>query len=256
MFLIGSAVEILWHPLYILQGLLESPKGLCSPIRISLQWCLDCPLFLSCIAMMHFLSVLPLHHTFEFSAGLLMPLVHGASVTYLDEVDSDGINAAFGVRNITGMVGVPALWNLLHRKVFKSISERGLLWEKAFELLVEANRKIRDAAPYGWNLGKILFYPVHRKLGGRQRLLISGGSALSPDVLQSFRGLGFKLVEGYGMTEASPVITVMRPNETPTVGSVGRALPGVDVQIYEPDKRGVGEVIGERSQHHARLLWK
>ncbi len=191
------------------------------------------------------LSVLPLHHMFEFSAGLLMPFVHGSSVTYLDEVDGEALSTAFEEGNITGMVGVPALWNLLHRKVFKTISERGLIWSKLFEVLVEANRKLRDTVPYGWNIGKLLFYPIHRKLGGRQRLLISGGSALSSDLLQSFRGLGFKLVEGYGMTEASPVLTVMRPNEKPVVGSVGRALPGVDVQIFEPDTEGVGEIVAK-----------
>jgi long-chain acyl-CoA synthetase len=191
------------------------------------------------------LSVLPLHHTFEFSTGLLMPLVHGAQVTYLEEVNADTLARALKDGGITGMVGVPALWQLLHRKITKRVNERGPLVERAFEAVVDLNRRLRDRMPYGLHLGKVLFFPVHRELGGRLRLLISGGSALSPDVMKDFLGLGFKLYEGYGMTEASPVITTQRPGEKTVPGSVGRALPGIDVKIADPDERGVGEVLAK-----------
>ncbi|HKE15432.1 MAG TPA: AMP-binding protein [Kofleriaceae bacterium] len=191
------------------------------------------------------LSVLPLHHTFEFSTGLLMPLVHGAQVTYLEEINSDNLARALKEGGITGMVGVPALWQLLHRKITKRVSERGPLVERAFDAVVDLNRALRERMPYGIDLGKVLFFPVHRELGGRLRLLISGGSALSPDVMKDFLGLGFKLFEGYGMTEASPVITTQRPGEKTVPGSVGRPLPGIDVKIAEPDDRGVGEVLAK-----------
>lgn len=191
------------------------------------------------------LSVLPLHHTFEFSAGLLMPLTRGAQITYLDELSPDALNDAFGEGNITGMVGVPALWQALHRKINKPFADRGPLVEKAFEAVVELNRSLRDASPFGWNVGRLLFFPIHGKLGGRMRLLISGGSALPEDVHKMFSGLGFKLYEGYGMTESSPVLTVQRPGDRTPAGSVGRPLPGVDVKIHEPDERGVGEVIAK-----------
>ncbi len=191
------------------------------------------------------LSVLPLHHTLEFSAGFLMPLVHGASITYLEEVGADGLQKAFDEGTVTGMVGVPALWQLLSRKIWSRISDRGPLVERAFETIVELNRSLRDRVPYGANLGRLLFLPVHQKLGGRMRLMISGGSALPVDVMKSFQGLGFRLFEGYGMTEASPVITVHRPSDRVLPGSVGRALPGIDVAVHEPDERGVGEVIAK-----------
>ena len=86
---------------------------------------------------------------------------------------------------------------------------------------------------------------MHARFGGRLRLLISGGSALSPEVMKSFKGLGFRLFEGYGMTESSPVLTVQRPGEKTPVGSVGRALPGIDVKIDDPDEAGVGEVLAK-----------
>jgi long-chain acyl-CoA synthetase len=189
------------------------------------------------------LSVLPLHHTLEFSAGFLMPLLHGASIDYLEEVDADSLARALEDQGVTGMVGVPALWQLLERKIYKSVTDAGVLAERAFDSIVELNRALRDKLPWDVGAGKLLFFPVHRKLGGRMRLLISGGSALPSDTLKAFRGLGFDLYEGYGMTESAPVLTVMRPGERPVIGSVGRALPGVDVRIDQPDAQGVGEVV-------------
>ncbi|GAB4509740.1 MAG: hypothetical protein Tsb0020_26440 [Haliangiales bacterium] len=187
------------------------------------------------------LSVMPLHHTFEFSAGLLMPLLHGSSITYLDDVTADDLSAAFRHGNITSMVGVPALWQLFERKIFQAINDRGLLVQRGFDSFVSAMRAIRDKT--GINLGRLVFLPVHRRFGGRLRLLISGGSALSPELLRGFRGLGFDMLEGYGMTEAAPVIAVQRADDVPVAGSVGRALPGVDVDIHSPDADGVGEII-------------
>jgi long-chain acyl-CoA synthetase len=199
------------------------------------------------------LSVLPLHHTFEFSAGFLMPLLHGASIDYLEEVEADSLARALEDEGITGMVGVPALWQLLERKIYKNVADAtelfspgaGVLLEKAFESIVDVNRSLRDKLPWDLGAGKLLFFPVHRKLGGRMRLLISGGSALPPDTMKSFRGLGFNLYEGYGMTESAPVLTVTRPGDKVIPGSVGRPLPGIDVRIDNPDANGIGEVIAK-----------
>jgi long-chain acyl-CoA synthetase len=191
------------------------------------------------------LSVLPLHHTFEFSAGFLMPLVHGASIDYLEEIEADSLARALEDEGVTGMVGVPALWQLLERKIYKNVSDAGVIVEKLFDSIVDLNRSLRDKLPWDLSTGKLLFFPVHRKLGGRMRLLISGGSALPPDTLKSFRGLGFNLYEGYGMTESSPVLTVTRPGDKVIPGSVGRPLPGIDVRIDAPDANGIGEVIAK-----------
>ena len=192
------------------------------------------------------LSVLPLHHTFEFSAGLLMPLMRGAQISYLAEVSAEDLQAAFSEGNVTGMVGVPALWQLLHRKIEKRLGERGPLVERAFEVVIEMMRKLRDNLPAGFtwmNPGKLLFFPVHQRFGGRLRLMISGGSALPAETMKAFRGLGFGLYEGYGMTESSPVLTVQRPGRKLLPGSVGEPLPGIEVKIAEPDANGVGEVV-------------
>jgi long-chain acyl-CoA synthetase len=187
------------------------------------------------------LSVLPLHHTFEFSTGFLTPLSRGAQITYLPELTGDALARAIKNGHVTGMVGVPALWELLHRRVKNKLYERSDWIGKTADAMIKANTWLRDNTPL--NLGPIAFYPIHEGLGGRIRYFISGGSALGEAIQKDFQGLGFTILEGYGLTEASPVLTVTRPENRMLTGSVGRPLPGVEVKIAEPDSSGVGEVI-------------
>jgi long-chain acyl-CoA synthetase len=188
------------------------------------------------------LSVLPLHHTFEFTCGLLVPLARGAEVEYLDELTSDAIGEALESGRVTAMIGVPALWSLLHRKITQELAAKPGFVEAAFDALKKGNAALRDSR-LGVNLGKLLLWPVHRRFGGRLRLLVSGGSALDPEVQQAFREMGFDLYEGYGLTEAAPVLAVSNPEEPAPPGSVGPALPGVELRIADPDASGVGEVL-------------
>ncbi|MFT3917138.1 MAG: AMP-binding protein [Anaeromyxobacteraceae bacterium] len=188
------------------------------------------------------LSVLPLHHTFEFACGLLVPFSRGTEVAYLDELTADRISDALGSGRVTAMIGVPALWSLLHRKITQELAAKPGLVEQAFELLQDANAKLRDSS-LGWNLGKVLFWPIHRRFGGRLRILVSGGSALDPEVQKAFLDYGFDLYEGYGLTETSPVLAVSTPDGDIPSGSVGPAIQGVELRIHEPDGEGVGEVI-------------
>jgi long-chain acyl-CoA synthetase len=188
------------------------------------------------------LSVLPLHHTFEFTAGLLVPLARGAEIEYLDELTADRISDALGAGRVTAMIGVPALWSLLHRRITQELAAKPGVVEGAFRALMKGNGALRDSA-LAVNLGKLLFWPVHHKFGGRLRLLVSGGSALDPDVQAAFRELGFDLYEGYGLTEAAPVLAVSSPGGDAPPGSVGPALPGVELRIEDPDPSGVGEVL-------------
>src|SRR6201988_870938 len=187
------------------------------------------------------LSVLPLHHTFEFSTGFLTPLSRGAQITYMPELTSDALAKAIKNGHVTGMVGVPALWELLHRRIKNRFYERSDWIGKVADNLMYANAWLRDKTPL--NFGQVLFYPIHEGLGGRIRYFISGGSALSEKIQRDFHGLGFTILEGYGLTEASPVLTVPRPENRMLTGTVGKPLPGVEVKIVEPDSSGVGEVI-------------
>jgi len=187
------------------------------------------------------LSVLPLHHTFEFATGLLVPLSRGAQITYLHDLTGDAIASALKKGRVTAIVGVPALWDLMKRRVLQKFGDKSPLLETVLKGLIRANFELRSNT--GIDLGVLFFLPVHEGLGGRIRYLISDGSALSPDVFKTFYGLGFGFYEGYGLTETAPVLTVATPKGKPLSGSVGKPLHGVEVKIHEPDEHGVGEVI-------------
>lgn len=187
------------------------------------------------------LSVLPMHHTFEFSAGFLTPFSNGTQITYLDELTAEELTHAIENGHVTGMVGVPALWEMLHRRIKTRLRERGDWIADIADNMIEFNAWIRDNTPF--NLGPIVFFPIHQGMGGKMRYLISGGSALSEKVQKDLHGLGFTVLEGYGLTESSPVLTVARPGNKLLRGSVGKPLPGVEVKIDNPDPTGVGEVL-------------
>ena len=188
-----------------------------------------------------FLSVLPLFHTFEFSCGLLMPASAGAHIMYIEALEGPVLREALSNFRPTGLIGVPALWDVLHRRIETQVRDRGQAAHLAFTGMLRLSRFLREK--YGVNLGPMAFSEVHQMLGGRIRHLISGGAALSEPVLNAFEGLGFELLEGYGLTEAAPVLAVRRPGDRKGGGSVGKELPGVDIRVISPDSEGVGEVI-------------
>ena len=198
------------------------------------------------------LSVLPLHHTFEFSTGFLTPLSRGAQITYLPELTGDALARAIKNGHVTGMVGVPALWELLHRRIKNKLYERSDWIGRTADGLIKGNAWLRDRTPL--NLGPIVFYPIHEGLGGRIRYFISGGSALSDKIQKDFQGLGFTILEGYGLTEASPVLTVTRPENRMLTGSVGRPLSWRGSQNFRsrPERRRRSDC--PRAKRHAWLL--
>ena len=189
-----------------------------------------------------FLSVLPLFHTFEFSGGLLMPLSVGAQITYLSNREGPTLRQAMQEIKPTGIIGIPALWDVLEKRIKNQIEDRG----EATKLLFKASTALnRQARQYGLNMGPLLFNEIHKNLGGQIRYLVSGGAALNDQALKVFEGLGFELLEGYGLTEAAPVLSVRRPGNRNGAGTVGKALPQVKIKIKAPDENGVGEVLAQ-----------
>ena len=186
------------------------------------------------------LSVLPLHHTFEFTCGLLLPLSRGGRVVYVDELTGDGIAKGLLASRAAAMVGVPALWQLLERRILQQVDARGPLARAAFDMVGEVNRWL--SANAGIDAGRVLFGAVHARMGGHVKWLISGGAALPSETQERFAGLGLRLTEGYGLTEAAPVLTVTRPTGRVEAG-VGKPVPGVELKIDSPDDRGIGEVV-------------
>ena len=187
------------------------------------------------------LSVLPLHHAFEFTCGLLLPLARGAAISYAREPSAEAVKHGLLRAKPTRMIGVPALFEAWHRQIRRAVKAKGSAAERAFDALIAIHRGFRKRT--GLNLGSRLFPEVHAQFGGELAYAVSGGAALAREVTNTFHGLGIDLYEGYGLTEAAPVVCSNRPSVGPKAGVVGEPVPGVEVRIHEPDGEGVGELL-------------
>src|SRR5271156_1012337 len=186
------------------------------------------------------LSLLPLHHAFEFTCGMLLPLASGATIVYPLEVDAKTLSRTLADVRPTALIGVPAVWEAVHRRIVDEVEGRGPLFHAAFDNLRDLNRRLD--ANSGLNFGSIVFRQVHSALGGRLRLAVSGGSALPHRVAEFFNDIGIPLLEGYGLTEGAPVLSVARPDEPLQVGAVGRPLNGIEIKLM-PSTGSIGEIV-------------
>lgn len=181
------------------------------------------------------LSVLPLYHVFEFTGGFVVPLVCGATITYVEQFKGPEIIHAMQATGTTIMLVVPKLLRMFHDSIQHQVAAAGLFRRGAFRLM-------RWLAGFmNLEMRRILFRTVQKRFGGRLRMFVCGGSALTPDLFDAFRGLGFEVCEGYGLTETSPVLTVNRPGLARR-GSAGPPVPGVELDIRRRNLEGIGEI--------------
>jgi long-chain acyl-CoA synthetase len=188
-----------------------------------------------------FLSVLPLHHTFEATCGFLTPLMSGCTVVYARSLKSKDILEDLAFNSVSIMCGVPLLYEKMHATINRRIQEAPLYRRLLFKALYALSS-------IGWKLGqrrwgRALFYSLRvRAELHTLRMFVSGGAPLPPMIARFFNLIGIDFLEGYGMTEASPVISVNRPDDI-CFGSVGRPIGKLEVQIDQPDDSGIGEII-------------
>lgn len=185
------------------------------------------------------LALLPLHHVYPFMITFLGPLLYGARVTFLRSLKPPDLLECMQETGVTILVGVPQLLSLLHRGIFQEIKKRPRPIRLFFNLVLGLAGTTRQY--FDVNAGRLLFAQIHRRFGGRLRILTSGGAKLDPAVGRDFYRLGFTVLEGYGLTETSPVVTFTPMNES-NFESVGVPLPGVQVCIVDPSPDGIGEI--------------
>ena len=183
-----------------------------------------------------FFSVLPLHHTYECTCGFLMPLYKGAAIAYCEGLK-------YIVKNLqevkpTMILAVPLILESLYKNIMKNIRKSGK--EGLVKKVMTANKV---TSKVGLDLNRKLLKDIYAVFGGRMRVLISGGAAIDPAILQFFNDLGFIAVQGYGLTECAPM-AALNPDRHKEMrnASVGHLLPGMEVKIVDKDEDGIGEI--------------
>ena len=209
-------------------GTTGSPKGVMlsyTNIHENMRAVIDCGIF---IAERQVMIFLPLHHIFPLVGSLMVSLFVGTTIPIAPSMQSSDLMKTFTDNEVGVFLGVPRLYELMYRgikaKIEKSLVGRALLWL----VISTRNRK----------LGKRIFKKVHQGFGGHLQYMIAGGAALNKEVGTFFYGLGFDILEGFGMTEAAPMITFPRPGRV-KIGSTGEALPGLTVEICD------GEIVAK-----------
>ena len=184
-----------------------------------------------------FLSFLPLHHVFECTVGFLYPISIGGSIAFCEGVKHMAENIK--EFEITAMISVPAVFDIIYRKVMKTIEKKGKLAN------LEKGKKVSQfVLKMKIDLRKQLFKEVHESLGPKLKLVVTGGAALDPETEKGFNDLGFDVEQGYGLTETAPVIAAETP-KCRRLGSIGKKFPSVEVKIDDPDEEGIGELMAK-----------
>jgi long-chain acyl-CoA synthetase len=184
-----------------------------------------------------FLSVLPLHHTYECTCGFLCPIYRGATVAVCEGLRH--ITRNMQESKVTMMLVVPLMMELFYKRIIKSATADPKLAKK-FHLGLKISGLLRKI---GIDKRRQLFAKVHETFGGSLRILIAGGAAIDPSVMSGMRDLGIATLQGYGLTECAPILALNRDIEYKDT-SAGLPLPGVEVKIIDADENGIGEIVG------------
>lgn len=182
-----------------------------------------------------FLSLLPLSHSYEHTAGLHLPVQIGAEVWYCE--GSEHIASNLVEVQPTLMTAVPRLYEVLHDRITRGIRAKGGVSEKLFGAAVRIGTAKCQGQPVSLPdqlldpvLDRLVRKKVRARLGGRLKFFVSGGAALNPEIGFFFLGLGVNILQGYGQTEASPLISANRPGQI-RIDTVGPAVGGVEVKL-------------------------
>jgi len=181
---------------------------------------------------------LPLHHVYPFTIGLLVPLRVGATIVFPAGISGSEIARALVEGEVTAVLGVPRLYQALMQTIRRRIGNEGLR-ARLFAVLLRCCRRARER--WDWNIGRLVFRPLRRRLGPGLHLLVGGGSKLDFDLAADLEGLGFDVLTGYGLTETSPIVACNTP-EKKNLKSAGRPLRGMDVKIVPLEDKEGGEI--------------
>lgn len=234
----GSAAEEIASIIYT-SGTTGKPKGV---MLTHHNFCSDAEALIRAGIVNHgdnVLSILPLHHTYAFMCTFLVPVFLGASITYPVSLKGPDLLSAIKERGVSILVGVPQLLGLLRNRIMEKISD--LPGPMSFLLLKIHGISRFCREKFNINIGSFIFSSVHKGFGPQFRFFTSGGARLDPSIMKDLEALGFTVLEGYGLTETSPVLT-FNPVSLRKPGSAGKSLPSVTIRIMDPSDTGEGEI--------------
>lgn len=179
-----------------------------------------------------FLSILPIHHVFECTVGFLFSLYKGAETVFCDGLRH--IVENLNEYHVTVMACVPGIYERIFMMIRKKLEKQGKLEEilKNEEKYKNCSMKERKEA----------FEEIHNMLGGKIKLFISGAASLDNTIEERYRLLGINLVQGYGLTETSPVVAI-GTNKNYRLGSIGKTVPSVEAKLVDVNEEGIGELV-------------
>jgi len=177
----------------------------------------------------NFLSILPLNHLLELTGGLIAPLYAGACITYCDSLKPSVLMKLMQETKTSTMICVPLVLKMFHGAIMKKIDDMPPGKKKMFYMMLGFSKFMLN---FNIHIGKFLFKPLHRQFGGHLKCFVSGGAPLDERVEEDFHAFGFHVLQGYGLTETSPVLTLNTFNKKKYT-SVGIALDGVEIKIVK-----------------------
>lgn len=191
----------------------------------------------------NFISILPLHHTFECTCGFMTALSFGSSITYARGLASKQIVEDIKNNKATILLGVPLVFEKMFTGLSKEIAKKPQFTRAIFKTTFGLSKIIKKTV--NLEAGGLLFSSLREKAGmSSLRLLVAGGAPMMPDIAEAFNILGFRFIQGYGLTESSPVLT-MNSNDNYRNNSIGKTPTGVTIKIDNPNAMGIGEIIAK-----------
>ena len=172
-----------------------------------------------------FLALLPMHHILPLLGTGIMPLLYSATIVFLEDISSAALIDAMKKYKVTMMIGVPKLWEVMHKKIMDTINSKRIT-RFIFKLAKMVN---------SLSFSKLIFKKVSEGFGGHIKFFVSGGSKLNPQITKDFYTLGIKICEGYGMTETSPIISYT-PKNNIVFDSAGKVIKDVEVKIADDNE--------------------
>jgi len=184
------------------------------------------------------LSVLPIHHAYEMSCTVMTSFYQGATVVICEGLKH--IQSNFAEAECSVMLGVPLIFENMHRKVWKQAEKRGSLSKLQRGIALSKKMKFQNHP----RATRKMFQTIHKLFGKNHYMFIAGGAAIDPAVIDDFEAMGFPMFQGYGMTECSPIIA-MNSDRYRKSAAAGKPLPGTEVRIVDENEEGIGEIIAK-----------